>query len=107
MMPQLEFDRFEAWFRSTCTCLEDDEINELLKTDLQESIDTEQFVFSNSETQHDWEVWQAASDEQLRCELRAAEAELAVLREFAAQRAEWARQDMEFHQRKVKEAYGE
>lgn len=45
--------------------------------------------------------------EQLRCNLRAAEAELAVLREFAAQRAEWARQDMEFHQRKVKEAYGE
>ena len=56
----LEFDRFEAWFRSSCTCLEENEIDDLLKIDVQETIDTDEFVFLNSETQHDWEVWQAA-----------------------------------------------
>lgn len=56
----LEYDKFEAWFRSTCTCLEEDEIQERLKVDLQESIDTEGWVFENQETQHDWDVWLAA-----------------------------------------------
>lgn len=60
-MSKLEFDRFEEWFRASCTCLEDDEIDERLKVDLQETVDTEEFVFTNLETQHDWEVWQAAT----------------------------------------------
>ncbi len=63
MSKQIEYDRFESWFRSTCTCLDDHEISERLQVDLQETIDTEEIVFLNPETQHDWEVWKASAKE--------------------------------------------
>lgn len=56
-MTKLNYDKFEEWFRSTCTCLDEDEILELLEVNMQESIDGEDFIFVNSQTQHDWEVW--------------------------------------------------
>lgn len=59
-MADIEYDKFEAWFRSTATCLDEDEIKERLKVDMQESIDSEDWIFENTETQHDWEVWNAA-----------------------------------------------
>jgi len=91
-MTKLEYDRFEAWFRSTCTCLEEHEITELLKVDLQETVDTNGFVFENSGTQHDWEVWQAASSkpvaeiEQLKAMLNRAVVGYGIRNDFSPPR---------------------
>lgn len=58
---KMPHDDFEAWIRERSSgCLEESEINDLCKGDL--DFESGEYTFQNQSVQAQWEAWRAALD---------------------------------------------